>query len=365
MSSIAVITRTKNRHSLLARALDSIVGQKHQDLVWIVVDDGVPSAEVDAIIERARGLLREVVLRRTSGDAGMENASNIGIASAQTDLVTFLDDDDTWEPSFLSETIAFLAVNPQFAGVCTQTSQVLETAEDLPQTIQKFTMNADLMAISLADFMLFNHFTTNSLVYRRSVHASLGGYREDMPVMGDWDFGIRLVAVHDVGVIPKPLANYHRRADVKDPNDPRANTVVAAQDVHAIVDAKFRNEWLRRDLDTGRFGIGAMLSLGRMRLRADSLLRFRFDEVRIPLEQRIAELDRKVAAVVDSSPSIEHSKDSTQMGVDVRTSCKDDVLTRLDALEAKLELLVRGQEQLTSQLKTRAASRWFQGFRRS
>jgi glycosyltransferase involved in cell wall biosynthesis len=287
MPIVSAITRTKDRPALLDRALESLKQQSFRDFVWVVANDSADRERIEPVLAAARAAGIEVRVRNVVDSQGMESASNQALELVDTAYVTFLDDDDTWEPSFLEETVRFLEANRQFGGVCTQTSIVEETSDELPTTIRKYVMNADLQAIQLADMMLFNHLTTNSFVYRRALHETLGPYREDLSVMGDWEFGIRLVAAHEVGVIARPLANYHRRIDASDPSSALANTVVSRTQLHALTDARLRNELLRQEWSAGRIGPGHLMAMARIQLRADQLNQFRIVDLQGHVDQRL------------------------------------------------------------------------------
>lgn len=287
MPLVSVITRTRNRPDLLRRAARSLAQQTFRDLQWIVADDSTDAAAVEPALAEARRSGLAVRLCRVANPAGMESASNQGLALADTPYVTFLDDDDTWEPSFLAETVSFLDARGTFAGVCTQTSVVEETADRDPTALRKYVMNEDLESIQIADMMVFNHLTTNSLLYLRAVHDRLGPYREDLPVMGDWEFGIRLVTAYDIGVIAKPLANYHRRIGAGDAPAAYANTVTSLPGLHAETDARLRNELLRKEWAEGRIGPGHLMALARIQLRADRLNQFHFHDIRAALDRHL------------------------------------------------------------------------------
>ena len=116
------------------------------------------------------------------------------------------------------------------------------------------------------------------LLYRRAVHDRLGPYREDLPVMGDWEFGIRLVTAYDIGVIAKPLANYHRRIGAGDAPAAYANTVTSLPGLHAETDALLRNELCTRN---GPRPDRPVISWRWPHpLRADRLNQFHFHDIR-------------------------------------------------------------------------------------
>lgn len=265
---LAVLTRTKNRPHLLSRALESLLAQTRTDFVWIVADDGESTDSSKEIIARAKARLPEVISFAVVNSAGMETATNQALAAATTQFVALLDDDDTWEPTFVSETLAFLSEFPGYAGVCTQTSIVQETNDQPPKKLKQYVMNPDLRSVTLADLALSNRWTSNAFVYRRDAHKKLGLYREDLRVLGDWEFNLRFLVQYDVGVLAKPLANYHWRMQLTDPGDPNANTVVASLDEHILTASRIRNELLREDFAAASVGLGFLLALGQMQSTA-------------------------------------------------------------------------------------------------
>ncbi len=127
-SRIVVVTRTKNRPNMLARAGASVAGQGVPNLHWVVVNDGGDPAEVDAVVARLSGGVETTVVHNPTS-LGMEAASNRGVAAAQGDYVVIHDDDDTWLPGFLEAAAGFLDQNASFDGVVTGSTHVEETIE--------------------------------------------------------------------------------------------------------------------------------------------------------------------------------------------------------------------------------------------
>lgn len=339
--SLSIITRTKNRPALLARAFESLLAQTTRDFAWIVVNDGTDAQSVETLVARAREALDHVVLVKPEGPSrGMEAAANRGVRAASTELITFLDDDDTFEPDFARRTTSLLAAEPALQAVCVQ-SHIVEEQGEPPVVVRKFVMNADLKAIHLADMTLFNHFTTNSLVYRRALHEEIGYFREDLPVMGDWEFGLRLVARYDVSVILEPLANYHRRIDRQDPASAAANTVVAMQDVHAATDARLRNEFLRRSAEAGV--TAELLGAARIRLRADEMLRFRFQETQEVVRAATQEQQAAMAAMSDRLLRLEAALPDLAVNQDALLGAIEALSEKLSSLGAACSEIAAGQ----------------------
>jgi GT2 family glycosyltransferase len=111
------------------------------------------------------------------------------------------------------------------------------------------------MAVDLAQLASANQFTNNALVFRRAAFTEVGGFREDLPLLYDWDFNVRLAVRFRIECLPMNLANYHLRAA----QDGAPNS---AQDEMLRAAAKIRNEWIRADLAAGRIGLGQLALAG-------------------------------------------------------------------------------------------------------
>jgi glycosyltransferase involved in cell wall biosynthesis len=263
--AIAVVTRTKNRPLLLPRARESVEAQSFKDRLWVLVNDaGEPEpVERQAAAARAKGLETLVIHRERS--TGMEAASNDGIGRTKSEFVVVHDDDDTWHPDFLARTIAFLRENPTFIGITTHCMRVEETLSDAgPKVIQKTPYNDRLHTVQMGDMAIQNQFPPITFLFRRSVHAQLGGFDESLPVLGDWDFHLRALLVGDIAVIPEKLANYHVRERPEGELWQYGNTITSGDDMHLLHDSLYRNRKLREDIEAGRPGIGFLLTMGRM-----------------------------------------------------------------------------------------------------
>ena len=265
--AVAVITRTKNRPMMLARALGSVSGQTFSDLAWVLVNDGGEPGPVESIAEQGRQRGLSVTVRHHQQSLGMEAASNAGIRASDSEFIVIHDDDDSWEPAYLETCVGFLRETPHYAGVVTRTTKVEE--EVLPESIKilaRSPFNPDLISIYLHEMAQENTFPPISFLYRRSVIDEVGFYAEELPVLGDWDFNLRFLERRDIGVIPAALANYHHRRPSADVKDHYGNSLYAGQNRHIEYDAIVRNRLLRRDLALGKPGLGWLVATGRQHL---------------------------------------------------------------------------------------------------
>lgn len=257
---VAVITRTKDRPIMLERAIASVLGQTSGDWLHVIVNDVGDPGPVDALVARhAEAYAGRVAVVHRTGSTGMESASNAGIAASESRYVVIHDDDDTWAPDFLEATTGFLAAEPAYRGVVTHSRIVNERIEDgRVVRIEDVPFNAHLDRVTLAQVAAHNLFTTNAFVFERAVIDEIGPFREDLPVLGDWEFNLRFLARHDIGLLPRELAFYHHRVSSGAAYD---NSVFAARSRHASFEAALRNQLLRHDIAEGKPGLGMMANL--------------------------------------------------------------------------------------------------------
>ncbi len=107
MTSIAAIVPLHNKRPHIERALQSIIDQTRAVDELIVIDD----ASTDGGMDVVRAFMNShpsapiTCLTRDQPGPGGYAARNLGIESANSEWIAFLDADDEWEPVFL-ETIA-------------------------------------------------------------------------------------------------------------------------------------------------------------------------------------------------------------------------------------------------------------------
>lgn len=103
--SVSVIIPAYNIASFVSEALESVLSQDYSDYEIIVVNDGSPDTD-----ELERALLpymdRIHYLKQENQGAGA--ARNAGLRVATGKYVAFLDGDDVWYPTHLSEQVALL-----------------------------------------------------------------------------------------------------------------------------------------------------------------------------------------------------------------------------------------------------------------
>ena len=134
-------------------------------------------------------------------------------------------------PSFVSECVDYLLSNSHCDGVVTRSTYVSE--QILGSTVKilgEYPYNDWLEYVMMSEMAVNNFFPPISFIFSRSIYDEIGGFNEALPVLGDWDFNLRFLAMSDIGVIPKALAKYHHRD--QDNSTTYSNSVIGGVDKH-------------------------------------------------------------------------------------------------------------------------------------
>ncbi len=105
---VTVIIPLYNKEQFIARAIDSVLTQKHQDFELIVVDDGSTDESAKVVRNFADPRLRLI----SQANQGPGAARNRGAREASSDYLAFLDADDEWMPEFLRKSLRALEQAP-------------------------------------------------------------------------------------------------------------------------------------------------------------------------------------------------------------------------------------------------------------
>jgi predicted AlkP superfamily phosphohydrolase/phosphomutase len=196
---ITVITPTHARPERLAEAIRSVVAQRHRSWEMVVVDDGSETAApVVAEIGDPRVRLVEV------DHGGVCRARNIALDHARGDIITYLDDDNLLDPSWL-HAVAWAFGNRVDASVL-YGARVIDdfsrvhgnNAGGWPWVQFNRFDRAALEQDNFADMGVIAH--------RRGVDAR---FDEALIECGDWDFFLSLTEHEDPIELPS-VAFYYR-----------------------------------------------------------------------------------------------------------------------------------------------------------
>jgi glycosyltransferase involved in cell wall biosynthesis len=260
LPKVAVVTRTKDRPIFLRRALQSVAKQTYKDYVHIVVNDGGNQDLVEDLVSKSENNRQIRVFHRDTASNAPDAIFNESIDRIESDYFAVHDDDDSWHPDFLKETVARMEQMDSLGAVVVRTDKIIESlsGEKIKELRRSWWME-DLKVINLYRQCIDNQLTPISTLFRRDAYKKVGKFDVSLPVVGDWEFGIRLLMHYDAEFINPgyPLAYYHHRAYKA---NRQGNTSFAGNDNHRYYTNLIMNRYLREELQEGRLGAGYMMN---------------------------------------------------------------------------------------------------------
>lgn len=292
---VSIITRTKNRPILLARALSSVLSQTHSDWELIVVNDGGDEYETSRVLgQYKQAFSNRLKVIHHIGSKGMEAASNAALKIATGSYVVVHDDDDSWKPEFLKTTVDFLNLpsNSRFAAVATNCEVIQEKlSESSVVTTGKFPWGHWNDRVDIIRLARTNSFPPISLLIRMSVVELIGGFNESLPVLGDWEYNLRVFSIGDIGTIAEPLAYYHHRVNQE---GTYGNTVIAGASMHHDYNVFLRNSLVRLAIRKDPSSLGILNTVLTV-----------IDNLESTIVQQIEDTHRALAIVIEHQKSVD------------------------------------------------------------
>lgn len=247
---VIIVTRTKNRPLLLARAFASVLGQTYQNWHLYLVNDGGDPDSVERLIAQYQSAFNDrLTVKHHAHSLGMEAASNAGLNGAQGDYIIIHDDDDSWKPNFLEQTVSYLEApeHARFAAVATNCTVIFEkingdeVVEERRESWGYFKERVDMF-----DLLKLNNIPPICTLIRKQVVDAIGLYNDSLPVLGDWDYNLRILMIGDIGTINRELANYHHRVPSGQGIDLYQNSVSGGNSKHLDYQVLYRNSMIRK-----------------------------------------------------------------------------------------------------------------------
>lgn len=113
MLKVSVIIPTYNRAKYLKDAIESVLGQKYQNLEIIIVDDGSKDDTAQIVKSFSSSKIKYIY----QANQGRSKARNRAIKLAKGEYIAFLDSDDIFLPGKIQKQVALLDKNSQYAMI--------------------------------------------------------------------------------------------------------------------------------------------------------------------------------------------------------------------------------------------------------
>ncbi len=245
---VSIVIPTYNNERFLASAVRSVIAQTFEDWELVLFDDG----SQDQTPELARRLATEDSrIRAVAGvHGGAAHGRNQGFAetSPESEYISFLDNDDTWEPFALDILRRALDENPS-APAAHGLARAIDPdgrqfpADDLTRSMlarreirDKGINSVPPTAPTSFEALLVENYpvTPGTMLVRRNVWKSLGGYVSDTVPCEDWDLNLRLARRGAIVLVNEIVLNWRRHPNAISNTSRRWRTAYLAVRKRAI-----------------------------------------------------------------------------------------------------------------------------------
>lgn len=209
--TFSVVIPTYNRAALLPRAIDSVLAQTFDDFELVIVDDASSDNTKEVVCAYNDPRIVYVRMERNGGNAAVRN---LGVRSARSQYITFLDDDDEYLPDFLKVTFETFNSAPPNVGFVWSGFCVVKDTPNGEITLKTTLPNRPNYATTELAYLAFLRSTpvstSRGVTIRKSCIEEAGMFDEKLRSAVDRDFFLRLVQVTDFLTNEKVLVKLHR-----------------------------------------------------------------------------------------------------------------------------------------------------------
>lgn len=206
--SILMSTYAGERAPRLAASLESIFTQTLLPAQLVLVIDGPVDEDQQGVIKayanRSSSITFTQLQLKECG--GLAAAMNKGLSLCSEVLVARMDSDDIMFPQRLEKQYAYLLIHPDVDVLTTWTA---EFEDDLPQfivSIKQTPSTHESIVRSLRWRCSIGHPT---IIFRKAMAESIGGYDETVGFLEDHDFHIRMIhAGATYATLQEPLVKF-------------------------------------------------------------------------------------------------------------------------------------------------------------
>lgn len=195
---VSIVLPCYNGAKMIGEAIESIIAQTYTDWELIIVND----CSTDNTLEVAKSYAakdKRIRVFSNEKNSKLPATLNHGFREARGEYWTWTSDDNLLLPTMLEELCKFLDENPEVGFVISDLANI-----DIDGNILSY----DLFPDNIAEQLPLRNCVGASFMYRSSVAQKAGEYREDLFLVEDYEYWIRLLSYTKFAHIPKVLYQY-------------------------------------------------------------------------------------------------------------------------------------------------------------
>ncbi|WP_191321710.1 glycosyltransferase family A protein [Colwellia sp. C1TZA3] len=166
---------TKNRSSLLKKAIDSVLNQDYENFELIIINDG-STDDTLFVLQDYQNRYANIYCVHNKTSKGIAQARNQALKSCSGEFVTGIDDDDYFYPDRLSSLM--VSYDDKYSFICSSVIWDFGVRTKIADSRRKI--------INLTEQLNYNHATTQVLVKKERL-MKIGGFDNNLVARIDYD----------------------------------------------------------------------------------------------------------------------------------------------------------------------------------
>lgn len=196
---VSLIMSVYNGSSFLEQSISSVLGQTFSNFEFIIVDDASTDNSLEIITNFAEKDPRIKVLRN-SCNLGLTKSLNLSLKVCSGEYVARIDADDFCAVDRLEKQIKFLDQNDKYVLVSSWAVEVDSSGNEI-RVLKPNLTDSELKKVLIRH----NPIIHSSIMFRRQIVLSEGGYDEYFVYAQDYDLYLRLVKNFSLAILPECL----------------------------------------------------------------------------------------------------------------------------------------------------------------
>ena len=199
---VSVVLPVRDRESVVGEAVQSVLDQTYPNWELLVVDDQSRDDSAGVVKRLVDGDTRVRLI--AGAGRGAPAARNVALEQARGEIVTYIDSDNRWLPTYLAHVVTTYRAHPEIGSTV-----ALQIVVD--DRTRSWAMRDD--DHPLADLQDLNFVDLNAYSHRRDLIDGLDGFDESLLRLSDWDLVRRFVAERPLTRIAVPGSVYRQGRD--------------------------------------------------------------------------------------------------------------------------------------------------------
>lgn len=198
---VTIVLPTFNRAGMLGGALDSCLAQTWRNLEIIVVDDASTDGTAGVVEERSRRDERVRYIRNPE-NRRLPGSLNVGFAASRGDYLTWTSDDNLYRPMAIERMVRGLQSHPGTSLVYADYTLIDEK-----------DVEGERVCVRPVEDILSASIIGACFLYTRAVHEDIGPYNEDLFLVEDYEYFLRICCRFRAAPLHEDLYLYRNHPD--------------------------------------------------------------------------------------------------------------------------------------------------------